>query len=103
MYTRLIKYYMFICILFLPSLSLSSPRPTEDLYQIGCAMCHDTGVAGSPMLGNKSQWINRTKKGYKTLVNNSWNGINGMPAKGYCQDCTKKEIGLVVQYMLDSI
>jgi cytochrome c5 len=36
-------------------------------------------------------------------VNNSYNGINGMPAKGLCADCTKEEIGLAVQYMLDSI
>ena len=66
-------------------------------------MCHNSGVAGAPMLGNKAQWKDRAKKGYRTLVNNTWKGLNGMPAKGLCNDCTKKEIGMAVQYMLDSI
>ena len=78
-------------------------RSVESSYTTGCAACHDGGVAGAPMMGNKSQWEARQAKGYETLVNNSYNGINGMPAKGLCADCTKEEIGLAVQYMLDSI
>ena len=38
---------------------------------------------------------------YETLVNSVWNGMNGMPAKGLCIDCTKEEIEIAVQYMLD--
>ena len=45
----------------------------------------------------------RMAKGYEMLVTNAYNGINGMPAKGLCADCTKEEIGVAVQYMLDSI
>ena len=78
-------------------------RSAESIYTTGCAACHDAGVAGAPMMGNKSQWEARQAKGYETLVNNSYNGINGMPAKGLCADCTKEEIGMAVQYMLDSI
>ena len=69
----------------------------------GCAACHDAGVAGAPMMGNKGQWEARQAKGYEMLVNNAYNGINGMPAKGLCADCTKEEIGIAVQYMLDTI
>tara|TARA_Y100000590_G_C15658150_1_gene991490 strand:- start:954 stop:1376 length:423 start_codon:yes stop_codon:yes gene_type:complete len=78
-------------------------RSVEDIYASGCATCHDTGLAGSPLLGNITQWSNRVPKGRDTLVNNAWNGINGMPAKGLCQDCSKEEIASVVDYMLDSI
>ena len=67
------------------------------------AACHDAGVAGAPMTGNKSQWKSRQAKGYETLVNSVWNGMNGMPAKGLCIDCTKEEIEIAVQYMLDVI
>jgi cytochrome c5 len=55
------------------------------------------------MMGNKGQWEARQAKGYEMLVNNAYNGINGMPAKGLCADCTKEEIGIAVQYMLDTI
>jgi len=82
---------------------VGAARSAESIYTTGCAACHDGGVAGAPMMGNKSQWEARQAKGYETLVNNSYNGINGMPAKGLCADCTKEEIGLTVQYMLDSI
>ena len=78
-------------------------RSAESIYTSGCAACHDAGIAGAPMMGNKSQWEARQAKGYEMLVNNAYNGINGMPAKGLCSDCTKEEIGIAVQYMLDTI
>ncbi len=78
-------------------------RSAESIYTTGCAACHDGGIAGAPMIGNKSQWEARQAKGYEMLVNNAYNGINGMPAKGLCVDCTKEEIDIAVQYMLDSI
>ena len=31
-------------------------RSAESIYSTGCAACHDAGVAGAPMRGNKSQW-----------------------------------------------
>ena len=55
------------------------------------------------MMGDKAAWETRQAKGYEMLVNNAYNGINGMPAKGLCTDCTKEEIGIAVQYMLDTI
>ena len=78
-------------------------RSAESIYTSGCAACHDAGIAGAPMMGNKSQWEARQAKGYEMLVNNAYNGINGMPAKGLCADYTKEEIGIAVQYMLDTI
>ena len=77
-------------------------RSAEEIYSTGCAACHTSGVAGSPILGNQAQWAPRQAKGYEMLVYNTWNGINGMPAKGLCADCTKKEISIAVQYMLDA-
>ena len=83
--------------------AVGGARSAESIYTTGCAACHDGGVAGAPMMGNKSQWEARQAKGYEMLVNNAYNGINGMPAKGLCADCTKEEISIAVQYMLDTI
>ena len=55
------------------------------------------------MLANQSQWEQRLAKGTDMLINNAWSGIGGMPAKGLCGDCTKEEIGLAVEYMLDTL
>ena len=83
--------------------AVGGARSAESIYTSGCAACHDGGIAGAPMMGNKGQWEARQAKGYEMLVNNAYNGINGMPAKGLCGDCTKEEIGIAVQYMLDTI
>ena len=83
--------------------AVGGARTAESIYTTGCAACHDAGVAGAPMMGDKAAWETRQAKGYEMLVNNAYNGINGMPAKGLCTDCTKEEIGIAVQYMLDTI
>ena len=46
-------------------------RSAESIYTSGCAACHDAGVAGAPMMGNKSQCEARQAKGYEMLVNNA--------------------------------
>ena len=83
--------------------AVGGARTAESIYTTGCAACHDAGIAGAPMMGDKAAWETRQAKGYEMLVNNAYNGINGMPAKGLCADCTKEEIGIAVQYMLDTI
>ena len=87
----------------IPLAAGGASRSADDIYSTGCAACHTSGIAGSPVLGNQAQWAPRQAKGYEMLVDNAWNGINGMPAKGLCADCTKEEIGIAVQYMLDAI
>ena len=82
---------------------MGGSRSAEQIYTSGCAACHDAGVAGAPMLAVRSQWEQRLVKGTDMLINNAWSGIGGMPAKGLCSDCTKEEIGLAVEYMLDTL
>lgn len=77
-------------------------RSGEGVYVVGCAACHDSGVAGAPMKGNTAQWEPRKAKGIETLISNAWKGIGGMPAKGLCADCTMEEIEGAVRYMLES-
>ena len=104
MFINLDKACLTSYIFLLVSLSVNLvSKSAQEIYETGCAICHDSGIAGSPMIGNKDQWKLRKAKGYEMLVNNAYNGINGMPAKGLCAECTKEEIGIAVQYMLDTI
>ena len=82
---------------------VSTARNGETVYNLGCAACHTAGLAGAPMFANVSQWQGRVEKGLETLVNNSYNGYNAMPARGLCMDCTREEIQNSVQYMLDAL
>ena len=104
MFLNLGKDFLMSYLFLLASLPISHVSKTaQEIYETGCDACHDAGVAGSLMVGNKGQWEQRKVKGYEMLVNNAYNGINGMPAKGLCPDCTKEEIGIAGQYMVETI
>ncbi|WP_432471595.1 c-type cytochrome [Amphritea sp. HPY] len=77
-------------------------RSAADLYTTKCAACHTSGVLGAPKFGT-SEWTDRAAgKGLDTLVNNAINGINAMPPRGTCADCSDDEIKSLVEYMVDS-
>lgn len=69
-------------------------------YEQVCRTCHDSGLAGAPKLGDKSDWAQRLTTGMETLVNHAIHGYKAMPAKGTCMDCTDDEIKKTVEYMV---
>ncbi len=82
---------------------VASGRDGKTVYDIGCAACHNAGLAGAPLFADQSQWEIRLSKGLETLTDNAYNGYNAMPAKGLCMDCSREEIEKSVQYMLDAL
>jgi cytochrome c5 len=82
--------------------SASGPRSGADIYGGKCFACHDTGAAGAPKFGDVMAWSARLDKGLEKLVANAISGINGMPPKGTCGDCTDEEIAATVEYMVEN-
>src|SRR5687768_10336633 len=39
----------------------------QEIYGIACVTCHSTGVAGAPVLGDKSAWAARLEKGIEQV------------------------------------
>ncbi|MGX5172413.1 cytochrome c5 family protein [Aliikangiella sp. IMCC44653] len=78
----------------------SGPRDGATIYTDKCAMCHEGGVAGAPKTGDVAGWTDRVEKGEETLYKNAIVGINAMPAKGMCMDCSDDEIKAAVDYLL---
>ncbi len=81
----------------------SSARSTDSIYNTSCMACHATGAAGAPKLGDKAAWQARLAQGLEPVYANAINGINAMPARGGCADCSDEEIKAVVDYMVDSV
>lgn len=69
-------------------------------YQMSCFACHGTGAAGAPVLGDAEAWNARLEKGMDALMANVINGINAMPAKGLCMDCSDDNLRSLVDYMI---
>ena len=74
-------------------------EPNMAKYNKSCAVCHAAGVAGAPKSGNKEAWAPRMEKGMDALVASVKNGLNAMPPKGMCFDCSDEEYAELINYM----
>lgn len=68
-------------------------------YKQTCAACHAMGVAGAPKAFDKAAWEPRKAKGMDTLVSSVTNGLNAMPPRGLCMDCTADQYKQLINYM----
>ena len=77
--------------------------PGQQTYKAACAVCHDKGVAGAPVSGERSQWLHRIDKGIELLVEHATNGYQGengfMPAKGGNPSLSDEQVRSAVVYM----
>lgn len=72
-------------------------------YDMACAACHATGVAGSPKVGDKAAWKARIAQGMDVMVGHANKGFQGkkgfMPAKGGRANLSDAAIADAVAYM----
>lgn len=70
-------------------------------YERFCIICHENGLAGAPKFQNQSDWQPRlTKRTLDDLLASSIKGLNAMPAKGTCIECTDEDLNAAISYML---
>jgi cytochrome c5 len=84
-----------------PAAAAGGARSGEDVYNASCAACHGTGVAGAPKYGT-SDWAERGAKGIDNLLATAISGINAMPPKGTCANCSDDELKSAIEYMVNS-
>jgi len=71
----------------------------ESIFNTKCVVCHGSGVAGAPKIGDKEAWAPRIATGMDALLNSALNGKNAMPPKGTCMDCSEDDLKAVIEYM----
>ena len=79
-----------------------SPRSGQAVYDSSCFICHAAGVGGAPIFQNVEEWAPRLAKGLDALWDTTLNGLNAMPARGTCMDCSDDELRAAMDYMLDA-
>ncbi len=77
-------------------------RSGQDVYQSACFACHGTGAAGAPKLGDAAAWAPRASKGIDALMNSAINGLNAMPPRGTCGNCSDDELKAAIEYMVEN-
>lgn len=84
----------------LESTAASDGDEGKKIYSTYCSVCHAAGVAGAPKFRDESSWGERAKKPMSELVKSVSNGLNAMPPKGMCNDCTEAQFADAISYML---
>ena len=76
-------------------------RSVDELYPKTCSLCHAAGVAGAPKTHDPAMWKPRLDaKGIDGLLTSVHNGLNAMPPKGMCMDCTDSEYKALIEFMM---
>ena len=79
--------------------AFAADKAIVDRYNKTCVACHASGAAGAPKLGVAADWAPRLAKGQDKLMASIKNGLNAMPAKGLCMDCSDADYKALIQYM----
>jgi cytochrome c5 len=76
-------------------------RSGEDVVGKFCNACHGTGLLDAPKVGDTAAWQARADKegGLDGLLATAISGINAMPPKGTCGDCSDDELLAAIKHM----
>lgn len=85
--------------LMLTTGALAHAQDIEERYNKSCAVCHAAGAAGAPRTGAPEEWKPRLEKGMDVLVKSVENGLNAMPPKGMCFDCSSADYEAMILLM----
>lgn len=100
-----------IAALFIFLLGAASANPAfadedkgEKVVKGTCAMCHQTGAAGAPLIGAKADWAPRIAQGKNKLYEHALKGFEGangtMPAKGGNATLADDDVKAAVDYLV---
>lgn len=76
-------------------------RSGSDVYGKFCTACHGSGLLDAPKTGDTATWTARADAagGLDGLLKNAISGINAMPPKGTCGDCSDDELKAAIEHM----
>ncbi|PNU20993.1 cytochrome c5 family protein [Geothermobacter hydrogeniphilus] len=86
--------------LTLPVAGWAAPNG-EAIYHKACSVCHNTGIAGAPQLGNKAAWKERIAEGTDAMTRTAIKGKGAMPARGGHAELSDAEVRAAVEYMME--
>lgn len=73
------------------------------IYQHFCVNCHAQKPLiplGAPRFGEENDWSERLNQGTKVLFQHTEEGVNAMPPRGGCFECSDEQLALALVEML---
>jgi cytochrome c5 len=75
----------------------------QQIYSHFCANCHAVKpiiFLGAPRIGEESDWKIRLKQGINVLFKHTDEGLNAMPPRGGCFECTDNQLMMAIIEMV---
>lgn len=76
-------------------------KSPDDVIAKHCNACHGSGLLGAPKIGDTAAWKERAdhQGGLDGILAKAITGINAMPPKGTCADCSDEELKGAIRKM----
>ena len=76
-------------------------RTGDEVIAKHCNACHGSGLLGAPKIGDGAAWKARADRdgGLDGLLAKALSGLNAMPPKGTCGDCSDDELKGAIKKM----
>lgn len=76
----------------------------QAIYTEACAHCHTPGISAAPKLGDRSEWSQRIRPGFKLLYQAAIEGVpnTSMAARGGHRELSDADIRAVVDFMIEA-
>ena len=97
------------CLYLIVAMIFSAPVVADEKDVIGvqtyktvCAVCHASGVANAPKLGDKNAWKPLIEEGQVILTAHGYVGVRAMPPKGGKPDLSVEQFADALNYMVNN-
>ena len=76
-------------------------KTPDDIIAKHCNACHGAGLLGAPKIGDTAAWKDRAdhQGGLDDILAKAITGINAMPPKGTCADCSDEDLKGAIKKM----
>ena len=76
-------------------------KTADQIIAKHCNACHGSGLLGAPKIGDTAAWKERAdhQGGLDGILAKAITGINAMPAKGTCADCSDDDLKGAIKKM----
>jgi len=81
--------------------SAGGGMPADEIIAKHCTACHSIGLLDAPKINDTAAWKARADKegGLDGLLAKAITGLNAMPPKGTCGECSDAELKSAIQKM----
>ncbi|WP_296267324.1 c-type cytochrome [Pseudomonas sp. UBA6562] len=81
--------------------SAGGAKNIDEVIAKHCNACHGPGLLGAPKIGDTAAWKERAdhQGGLDGILAKAITGLNAMPPRGTCADCSDDELKQAIQKM----